>query len=146
MGWPLQILEREGMTPKIGAPMISAMQLRPQTLGWLFCFALLASCGGDEDLAPTPLTLEDCDDADPCTVDSLVDNACVFTPREDTFFACDGEETVLGCFDGELETFSAVDLFLLSRAQSDRVWGFSGCEEDGAGGITIGSADQTNSF
>lgn len=115
----------------------------------VFPVALLAittGCGGGDELSPTPLTPEDCFDGNACTIDEVVDDACAYTTRPDGFFGCDGPQTVLGCSSGIPTRDAAVDLFVLTRSQSDRVWGFIGCEEDGDGGITIGLFDEAMTY
>ncbi|MEO0813724.1 MAG: hypothetical protein AAFY60_12730 [Myxococcota bacterium] len=106
----------------------------------------LLGCGGSDNLSQAPVEPEACFDGNPCTTDEGFDDDCTFTPRPDGYFGCDGEDTVLGCFGGQLQEDAAIDLLQMVRGQSLEVWGYTGCRTDGSGGVTIATSDPDRIF
>lgn len=111
-------------------------------LGWL----AFLGCGGSDNLSQAPDPPVECFDGNPCTIDERVsDQECSYTPRPDGYFACDGKDTVLGCFGGELRRDNALDLLVQERNSSNSVWGYTGCLQDDDG-LTVGTSDPRTSF
>ncbi len=106
----------------------------------------LTGCGGSDNLTQAPEPPLECFDGNPCTDDVQVsEQECSFPARPDGYFACDGKDTVVGCFGGTLRRDNALDLLVAARNSDPTVWGYTGCIE-GGDGLNVGTSDPNRTF